>query len=90
MWIVCGGVSKSMLYKCAIIPLMRIGARKWKSEDPSDMGIMQLIKVKTSGIACIPVHIKRSRASSFIQPGDEPSEEDNPNSGQHGINIFFK
>ena len=29
------------------IPLMRIGARKWKSEYPADMGIKQLIKVKT-------------------------------------------
>ena len=29
------------------IPLMRIGTRKWKSEYPADMGIMQLIKVKT-------------------------------------------
>ena len=26
---------------------MRIGARKWKSEYPADMGIMQLIKVET-------------------------------------------
>ena len=29
------------------IPLMRIGAKKWKSEYPAGMGIMQLIKVKT-------------------------------------------
>ena len=29
------------------IPLTRIGARKWKFEYPADMGIMQLIKVKT-------------------------------------------
>ena len=29
------------------ILLMRIGARKWKYEYPVDMGIMQLIKVKT-------------------------------------------
>ena len=28
------------------IPLMRIGARKWKSEYPAGMGIMQLIKIK--------------------------------------------
>ena len=26
---------------------MRIGARKWKSDYPADMGIMQLIKIKT-------------------------------------------
>ena len=29
------------------IPLMRIGARKWKSEYSEDMGIIQLIKEKT-------------------------------------------
>ena len=29
------------------IPLMRTGVRKWKSEYPADMGIMQLIKAKT-------------------------------------------
>ena len=29
------------------IPLMRIRKRKWKSEYPASMGIMQLIKVKT-------------------------------------------
>ena len=29
------------------IPLMRIRARKWKSEYPADTWIMQLIKVKT-------------------------------------------
>ena len=29
------------------IPLMRIGARTWKSEYPADMGIMQMIKEKT-------------------------------------------
>ena len=28
------------------IPLMRIGARKWKSEYPAGMGIMQLIKAR--------------------------------------------
>ena len=31
---------------CHIL-LMMIGARKWKSEYPADIGIMQLIKVKT-------------------------------------------
>ena len=31
------------------IPPMRIGTRKWKYEYPADMGIMQLIKVKTKG-----------------------------------------
>ena len=29
------------------IPLMRIGDKKWKSEYPASMGIMQLIKVNT-------------------------------------------
>ena len=32
----------------------------------------------TLGVACIPVHIKRSQASSFIIPGEESSKEDNP------------
>ena len=37
-------------------------------EYPADMWIMQLIKVKTLGMVCIPVHI---RALSFIQLGEE-------------------
>ena len=32
------------------IPLMRIGARKWKSEYPASMGIMQLTKVNKKDI----------------------------------------
>ena len=28
------------------IPIMKIGARAWKSKYPADMGIMKLIKVK--------------------------------------------
>ena len=48
------------------IPLMRIGVRKLKSDQGKDK--------KTSRMACIPFHIKMSRASSFIQLG----EEDNP------------
>ena len=39
---------KSVIEVCdRHIPLMRIGTRKWKSEYPADMGIMQLIMVKT-------------------------------------------
>ena len=50
MWIVCGIVSKSLIeVRDHHIPLMRLRARKWKSEYPADMGIMQLIKVKTKG-----------------------------------------
>ena len=49
MWIVCGGSFKKSAIEVRDrhIPLMRIGERKWKTEYPADMGIMQLIKVKT-------------------------------------------
>ena len=59
---------------------MRIGARKLKSEYPADMVIMQLIRVKTKIHREWLVYqfTSWSRDSSFIQPGSEPNEEDNP------------